>query len=66
MLRRNKFEFAWTLVAILGLNPNVVVYKLNIKLQAKVVAQKKKKVFTLKRQKAIAKDVKKFKLAKFI
>lgn len=65
LLKGNRKEFTWSLAYILSLNPGVVVHKLNIDYIVKRVLQKKR-MFTSKRQKAIAKEVKKLKTTDFI
>lgn len=64
-LRENKSKFAWTSADIPGLDPGVAVHKLNIDPYEKKVVLKKR-VFTLKRQKAIGEGIEKLKLVKFI
>lgn len=58
LLRENRSQFAQTLVDMLGLDPSVATYRLNIDPHSKKVLQKKRNIFP---QKAIAEEVEKLK-----
>lgn len=62
LLRKNRFKLAWSLEEMSKLEPNMAFHKLNIDPNAKEIIQKKR-AFTLERQKAIAKEVEKLKVA---
>lgn len=65
LLKENSLEFVQSLMDMPTLDPSVIIHRLNLDLSAKRVVQKKR-VFTTKRQKAIAKEVDNLKLAGFI
>ena len=64
-LRSNRDIFAWTYEDIPGINPLVIVHKLNVSPSFPPIRQKKQ-VFTPKRDQAIAKKVRKLQEASFI
>lgn len=53
---KNKFNFAWSLIDMSGLDSSVFLHKLNINLNAKKIVEKKR-AFTPKRQKAIITEI---------
>lgn len=64
-LKENEDVFAWTAVNMPGIDPRVISYHLNVDLTYKPV-RKKKRLFTVERQKAIDKEVSKLLDANFI
>ena len=64
-LKNNQDVFAWTHKDMLGINPSVMVHKLNVSPSFLPVRQKKR-VFTQERDKAIEEEVRKLLEANFI
>lgn len=65
LLRKNKAEFTWSPMNILGLDPSVAIYILNLNPNAITIAQKKR-MFAKERQKVIVKEVDKLNASKCI
>ncbi|XP_075670039.1 uncharacterized protein LOC142639787 [Castanea sativa] len=55
-LKNNQDVFAWSHVDMLGINPNIMVHKLNVSSSFPLVRQKKR-VFAQKRDKAIVEEI---------
>ena len=64
-LRENIVVFAWSHEDMLGIDPSVITYRLNVYPSSKPVRQKKR-VFAPERDNAIKEEVQKLTLAKFI
>ena len=64
-LRMNQDVFAWSHEDMLGIDPSVIVHRLNVNLASSPIRQKKW-VFAQERDKAIAKEVRKLLKAGFI
>ena len=64
-LRENIDIFAWSHEDMLGIDPSVITYRLNVYPSSKPVRQKKR-VFALERDNAIKEEVQKLTVAKFI
>ena len=64
-LRKNIDVFAWSHKDIPGIDPSVIIHRLNVHPSSKPVRQKKR-VFTPERDNAIKEEVQKLTLAKFI
>ena len=64
-LRMNKDVFAWSHEDMPGINPSVIVYRLNVNPVSLPIRQKKR-VFTQERDKAIAEEVRKLLEAGFV
>ena len=64
-LRMNQDVFAWSNEDMLGINPSIIVHRLNVNPDSSPVRQKKK-VFAQERDKAVAKEVRKLLEAGFI
>ena len=64
-LKMNQDVFAWSHDDMLGIDPSVIVHRLNVNPTSSPIRQKKR-VFTLERHKAIAEEVKKLLEAGFI
>lgn len=65
LFKENRGEFAWSLVDMPGLDPNMDIHKLNLDPNAKIIEQKKRMLIP-KRQKAIVKEVERLKATRFI
>ena len=64
-LKKSIDVFAWSHEDMLGIDPNVITYRLNVYPSSKPVRQKKR-VFALKLDNAIKEEVQKLTTAKFI
>ena len=64
-LRMNQDVFAWSHEDIPGIDPSIIVHRLNVNL-ASLPIQQKKRLFAQKRDKAIAEEVRKLLEAGFI
>ena len=64
-LRSNRVVFSWTHEDMLGIDPSVIVHRLNVSPSFPPIRQKKQ-VFALERDQAIAEEVRKFQEASFI
>ena len=64
-LRSNRDVFAWTHEDMPGIDPSVIVHRLNVSPSFPPIRQKKR-VFALERDQAIAEEVRKFQEASFI
>ena len=64
-LRSNRDVFAWTHEDMLGIDPSVIVHRLNVSPSFPPIRQKKR-VFAPERDQAIAKEVRKLQEANFI
>ena len=64
-LRMNRDIFAWSHEDMLGINPSVIVHRLNINSDSSPVRQKKR-VFAQERDKAVAEEARKLLEAGFI
>lgn len=64
-LKKSIDVFAWSHEDMLGIDPNVITYRLNVYPSSKPVRQKKK-VFALELDNAIKEEVQKLTTAKFI
>ena len=64
-LRMNQDVFAWSHEDMLGIDPSIIVHRLNVNPKSPPVRQKKR-VFAQKRDKAVAEEVRKLQEAGFI
>ena len=64
-LKENQDVFAWSHKDMLGIDPSIIVHKLNVSPSSPPIRQRKR-VFTQERDKAIAKEVQKLLNADFI
>ena len=64
-LRSNRVVFSWTHEDMLGIDPSVIVHRLNVSPSFSPIRQKKQ-VFALERDQAIAEEVRKLQEASFI
>ena len=64
-LRMNQDVFAWSHEDMPGIDPSIIVHRLNVNPDSSPVRQKKQ-VFTQEREKAVAEEVRKLLEASFI